>query len=51
MDDSGLDWFFIEDGVRGGRLESVWVGERVSFSSEDTIKGPRAVDVHHEQLD
>ena len=51
VDDSGLDWFFLEEGVRGGRLEAVWVGERVSFAAEKTIKGPRAVDVHHEQLD
>ena len=50
-DDSGLDWFFVADDVRGGRLDSIWVGERVGFASEATPGGPRAADVHHEQLD
>ena len=51
VDDSGMDWFFVEEGVRGGRLGAVWVGERVAFSAEDTVRGPRAVDIHHEQQD
>ena len=50
LDDGGLDWFFLEAGVRGG-METVWLGERVAFSAEDSPGGPRAVDIHHEQLD
>jgi cold shock CspA family protein len=50
-DDGGLDWFFVADDVRGGRFENIWVGERVGFTLEATPKGPRAADVHHEQLD
>lgn len=51
VDDSGLDWFFLARDVRGGRLEHIWVGERVGFTPEATPTGPRAADVHHEQLD
>jgi cold shock CspA family protein len=51
IDDSGLDWYFVQNDVRGGRLDGVWVGERVAFSYEDTASGPRAADVHNEQLD
>lgn len=50
-DDGGLDWFFVAEDVRGGRFENVWVGERVGFTAEATKSGPRAADVHHEQLD
>jgi cold shock CspA family protein len=50
-DDAGFDWFFVEEGVRNGRLDSVWVGERVGFAAEWVRSGPRATDVHHEQLD
>lgn len=50
-DDAGMDWFFVADGVRGGRLASVWVGERVGFVAESAPSGPRATDIHHEQLD
>jgi cold shock CspA family protein len=51
VDDSGLDWFFVTDGLRGGTYETVWVGQRVGFAIEQTKGGPRAADVHHEQLD
>ena len=34
-----------------GGMGSVWLGERVAFSAEDSPGGPRAVDIHHEQLD
>ena len=50
-DDSQLDWFFVRDGVRDPGFEALWVGERVGFSKEATRSGPRAVDIHHEQLD
>jgi cold shock CspA family protein len=51
IDDAGLDWFFVKDGLRGRRFEAVWVGERVGFAAEWTKSGPRATDIHHEQLD
>jgi cold shock CspA family protein len=51
VDDSGLDWFFVSADVRGGRFENIWVGERVGFTPEATKSGPRAADIHHEQLD
>lgn len=50
-DDGGMDWFFVAGDVRGGSLEGIWVGERVGFTPEATPRGPRAADVHHEQLD
>ena len=50
-DDGGMDWFFVAGDVRGGSLESIWVGQRVGFTPEATPQGPRAADVHHEQLD
>lgn len=49
-DDGGMDWFFVAAGARGG-LDALWIDERVAFSSEDSAGGPRAVDVHNEQLD
>lgn len=50
-DDGGMDWFFVADDVRGGRFETIWVNERVGFTPEWTAQGPRAADIHHEQLD
>jgi len=50
-DDAGMDWFFVAGAVRGGRFDNIWVGERVGFSAETTPRGPRAVDIHQEQLD
>jgi cold shock CspA family protein len=50
-DDGGMDWFFVAGDVRSGNLDSIWVGERVGFTPEATPQGPRAVDIHHEQLD
>jgi cold shock CspA family protein len=50
-DDSGMDWFFVAEDVRGSRFENIWVGERVGFTAEATKTGPRAADIHHEQLD
>ena len=49
-DDVGMEWFFVADGVRGG-LDQIWIDERVGFAAEWTVKGPRAVDIHFEQLD
>jgi cold shock CspA family protein len=51
VDDAGMDWFFVGSGVRDGAFDALWVDERVAFSSEWTSQGPRAVDIHHEQLD
>ena len=51
VDDAGMDWFFVPSGVRAGVLERLWPGERVGFSSEWTAQGPRAVDIHFEQVD
>jgi cold shock CspA family protein len=50
-DDGGMDWFFVAADVRGARLANIWVGERVGFTPEATPQGPRAADIHHEQLD
>ena len=50
-DDQQGEWFFVESGVRAGRLASVWVGERVGFAQERTASGPRAVDIHHESAE
>lgn len=51
VDDAGMDWFFVRGGIRDGGFEDLWVNERVGFSSESTPAGPRAMDIHHEQLD
>jgi cold shock CspA family protein len=50
-DDSHQDWFFVRDGVRPPGFDALWEGERVGFSKESTGSGPRAADIHHEQLD
>jgi cold shock CspA family protein len=51
IDDGGMEWFFVAEGVRGGTLDAMWLDERVGFAAEWTAKGPRAVDIHFEQLD
>lgn len=51
LDDSGLDWFFVRDAVRAPGFDELWRGERVAFAREWTTSGPRATDIHHEQLD
>ena len=48
VDDSGLDWFFVRDGIRGSAFGNIWLDERVMFSPEWTPKGPRATDIHFE---
>jgi len=51
VDDSGLDWFFVLDGIRGGTFDNIWLEERVMFSPERTPKGPRATDIHFELVE
>jgi cold shock CspA family protein len=51
VDDAGMDWFFVREGVRDGAFDVIWLDERVGFSPESTPTGPRAVDIHFEQLD
>jgi cold shock CspA family protein len=51
IDDHGLEWFFVAEAVRGGSFDEIWPDERVGFSEEWTVKGPRAIDVHFEMLD
>ena len=51
IDDAGLDWFFDSSGVREGGFDRLWVDERVGFREEWTPSGPRAADIHFEQLD
>jgi cold shock CspA family protein len=50
-DDGGMDWFFVAEDIRDGRFDAVWVGARVGFTPRSTPNGPRASDIHHEQLD
>ncbi len=40
-----MDWFFVREGVRGGRFERLERGARVTFDYESTPKGPRASDI------
>jgi cold shock CspA family protein len=45
VDDAGMDWFFVREGVRHGGLERLRTGERVTFDFESTPRGPRASDI------
>jgi cold shock CspA family protein len=51
VDDAGLDWFFVRESVRDPGFDKLWIHERVGFAEEWTPTGPRAVDIHFEQLD
>ena len=51
IDDAGLEWFFVIDGLRERTFEGIWLDERVGFTYEWTPKGPRATDIHFEQED
>jgi cold shock CspA family protein len=51
VDDAGMDWFFVREGVRDAAFDDLWLEERVGFSFEWTVKGPRAIDLHFEQVD
>lgn len=42
VDEAGTDWFFVRDGVPGGLIDRLHVGERVAFDFETTLTGPRA---------
>jgi cold shock CspA family protein len=48
VDDAGMDWFFVRDGVRAGRFDRLVAGERVTFDFETTPRGPRASDIAFE---
>ena len=45
MDDAGLDWFFLREGVRGSAIDRLHADDRVTFDFEPTPKGPRATDI------
>ena len=45
VDDAGMDWFFVRDGVRDGALDRLVLDDRVVFSYEWTARGPRATDI------
>ena len=51
LDDSGLDWFFVREGVSGTGFDGLRAGERVRFAHEWTRSGPRAADIHREHDD
>ena len=51
VDDAGLDWFFLGEDVRNNAFDELWLNERVGFSPRWTQKGPRASDIHFEQID
>lgn len=48
VDDAGVDWFFVREGIRGGNFASLWLDQRVFFEYEWTPKGPRATDIRFE---
>jgi cold shock CspA family protein len=50
-DDTDDEWFFVTAGIRSGRFEDVWIGERVGFTREWTAQGPRATDIHAESTE
>jgi cold shock CspA family protein len=51
VDDAGMDWFFLREDVRAPGFDRLWIDERVGFSEAWTATGPRAADIHFEQLD
>ena len=48
IDDAGVDWFFVREGVRGGAIDRLRANGRVVFDFEATPKGPRAADIRLE---
>ena len=48
VDDAGMDWFFVRDGVRRGAIDRLSRNARVVFDFETTPKGPRATDIAFE---
>lgn len=49
VDEAGMDWFFVRDGVTTA-LEHLSVDERVAFTAEWTAHGPRAAAVRPAHL-
>jgi cold shock CspA family protein len=45
VDEAGMDWFFVREGVRGGAIDRLHPKDRVVFDFESTPTGPRASDV------
>jgi cold shock CspA family protein len=45
VDDAGMDWFFVRDGVRRGAIERLTPKSRVVFEFETTPSGPRAANI------
>lgn len=44
-DDGGKDLFFHQTGLSGVNFDELKAGDKVSFDSEDSEKGPRATNV------
>lgn len=49
VDDAGMDWFFVREGVCDGAIDDLEQMERVTFSFEWTSKGPRATEISLER--
>ena len=45
VDRAGLEWFFVETGVRGGRFAALRAEDHVVFAPEWVATGPRATDI------
>lgn len=45
VDDAGLDWFFVEAGLRDAPLAALRSEDQVVFAPEWTSGGPRATDI------
>ena len=48
-DDSGTDWFFVQEGIRGNDFSYLWLDQRVAFDPEWSPTGPRAADIRFEK--
>jgi cold shock CspA family protein len=48
VDEAGIDYFFVREGVRAGVFERLTKGEHVTFDFESTPKGPRASNIRFE---
>lgn len=51
VDEGGMDWFFVRDGVRETVFERLRPGELLAFDREWTTRGPRATDVRFALFD
>lgn len=45
VDHAGLDWFFVDTGVRDGRFAALRAEDQIAFAPEWTPAGPRATDI------